>query len=215
MKSVIAIVNGHLIVIPFLAICGMFMTAPYIVRYSVVFIFLSFIFYPIVYGRLTELALNLAETSPYHLLKSHWLNYLLTVLCYAVPIIVITNLTPDTNPALQNLIAGLFQSLIIYVMPQVFIKREVLHSILSGVSFLFNNFMHSIPLILLTLSIFFVKLIFNKLIAAFIQPEQLSIIFGIGFIQNIINVYLVLIIFTAAIVILKDRGEGIIKQGIY
>ncbi|MHA2344046.1 MAG: hypothetical protein ACXADW_19460 [Candidatus Hodarchaeales archaeon] len=208
-RDSIRIINANLIYIPFLALSSIFIISPVITRFSFVFLVLSFIFFPVVYGRLIEIVFNLPITSAYKLLKTHWFNYLSVFMFLGIPVFVLSFLYSSVQGfqkiIIKNVIDTVILCLAIYIWPLVFIKKKVLSPILTGITILFQNILLSIPLILLTVIIVIMKIMVQILIL-YISPVKPSTIFGIFFLQNIINVYIFLLIFTSATMLIKSKN---------
>lgn len=211
LRQSIRIVNNNLIFIPFLALSGIVIMSPTTETLSISLSLMSFIFYPVVYGRLVETIMNLSVSTWTHLLKVYWFNYLLVIGVLVIPVIIINYLISSLESSLQRIfIKTLFEALLscvtIYVLPIVFTRRQLISSISLGIKTLFNLWRRSISLILLTLCIFIIKI--SVRIIMFINwPINLPSIFVIGFFQNFINAYIHLIVFCTALFILKEQGE--------
>jgi hypothetical protein len=218
-KNAIKIVNKNLIFIPFIAL-SMLLIMPNVLFYiSLLLLVISSFLYIIVFGRLVETVMNLHRSSWLHLLKVHCINYLIAIFLIAgIPSLIFSFLISETTfqisktvsfPQVQiikNLFLALVACLTIYVIPFVFIRRQIFSSISYGIKILFNSLWISIPLIFLTLCTYLTQI--SKWLIYIIIPPQIDIytILGINFILISINVYIILIVFSAATFILKETG---------
>jgi hypothetical protein len=104
--------------------------------------------------------------------------------------------------------------LLIYVTPLIFLLRKSISTIPIGIKYLSNNFIRSIPLILLTLLTTIILPLLFKYIPytdtnISIHPPLSTVVFIalIGFIKNLISWYINLIIFiTAGKMLIKDMS---------
>jgi len=212
----VRITNSYLIYIPFLALSGLFIWTESTHYYALLSAALSFILYPMVYGRVVEKIQKVTQSSWTDLLVRHIFNYLGLTLIFAVPVLLLTpllvNLDQFMKFAVPALIGMSLQCLALYIWPSVFIKRRIFSSISDGLAFLMRNPGKSMIMLLLIIFTSGIKLA-AKLYAVFvIQKTSMILIYGIGYLQNIIIGYVGLIIFSMAVTLLLE-DESITTRG--
>lgn len=219
-KNAIKIVNKNLIFIPFLALGGVFIYPSPIVYIFIFFGLITFFLEIIVFGRLVETVMNLRRSSWSQILKVHWVNYLIfSFIIRLIPFFIFSifsflifkNESFLQGKIIKNIFFALVGCITIYVLPYVFLTRQVISSISYGIKMLFNSIWISIPLILLTICIYLIKTSIWG-IFIIIRPLDIYTIWGVCFILASINMYILLIVFSAATFILKETRVTVISH---
>ncbi len=163
-----------------------------------------------VYGHLVEATMRMPKTSWFDLLKTHWANYLCVTIILGLPVIILSFLYDDMGyiqkTTINNLNGFIINCLAIYIWPLVFLRKQIKNPIVQGISTILKNIKVSIPLILLTFVIFAVKFLVALSMLKLLPLTTLKA-FLVGFAQNVITVYLGLIIFTAATIFIKEQTD--------
>lgn len=175
---------------------------------------ISLFFYPIIYGRLVETIKNTPSTSFQNLLKDHFINYLLFSILLIIPSFWFPFILAKIgyiSPSIINTIYSVVHCVSIFMLPLLFLNRCVFSSIPKGIKTLFHNLWTSIPLILLAIFLSFEQPLVAWSTIHIYRPDSIVTIVGIGFLSNVIYVYLQLLIFTkATIIITEQKGENAI-----
>lgn len=178
----------------------------------IIYAIISFFFYPIIYGRMVETIRGTPLTSTSSLLKNHFLNYFIFSILLVIPSswlpFYLAKFGYITNFTIRIIIYALIHCLAIFMLPLIFMKRRVFSSIYEGFLFFIHNVNISIPLILLTIFLSFERIIVDLSFRYIYRPANMIIIIGIGFFASWLLVYLQLLIFTDAAMIIKEQTEG-------
>jgi hypothetical protein len=209
-RQAIKIVNSYLFIIPFLALSLSFIlynpNSVYVVVilliYNTSLLLLSLILYIIVYGLFIQSITNKPKKSWQSILRIHWFNYFAIQILLLIPISVFS--TIYYNKIIFHIYIFLVNCLSIYILPLVFLKQRVLHSISAGIKILFHTFYTSLPLLLLTI-LPYVRIFIGRSIIYGYHPNILTFIL-IQFLLNLIGVYINLLIFTTAAMIITKQG---------
>lgn len=196
-----------------LAITGIFISGS-----SILFILfpaiLSFIVQTVTYGRLAEIIQERAKEPYSRLYKRHWVNYFKVQMVMLIPFFIALIILKMSNPLGKEInlqIAGsVIGVLSIYINPYIFLKQEGTLSIKYGISFLVRNLAGAVPLIAFIWIIFMVKLFVHKevvQISRFLfNTVNIYSVVSIGFMQNLITVFIGLVVFVTACRILVGHG---------
>ncbi len=209
-RQAVKIAASYLICVPFLALSGLFIWTESTHYYALLSAVLSFILYPMVYGSIIEKIQKVTRSSWTSLFTRHIFNYLGLTLIFVVPVLALNPLLSGLDSLMKYVINALIgmsvQCLALFIWPLLFIKRRIFSSIYDGFTFLIHDPSKSIIMLILIISTSLVKLA-AKLSAVFvIQKENIMLIYGIGYLQNIIIGYTGLIIFSmAATLLLEDE----------
>jgi hypothetical protein len=198
----IIIANRATLLFPFVVFMGSYLpllgsTGTYAGTYFLSSTMLVLIVCPLVYGRFAEIVLHREHVSWLDIFQSHWLNYFLVTLIFLLPVFVVSILI-DASGNMGVLMAATINICAIYVFPLVFLKRERLNSISTGIKCLFGNLQFNMPLMALTLAVFLLGMLAEPPTTS---PLALFISFGIGIATFVAD----LVIFVAASLILKDK----------
>lgn len=201
-RKSLKVVNSYLIYIPVLALSGLMIWSESTRLYALLSALLSFIIYPIIYGRIVETIKEAKRSSWTDLLVNYFARYLGLTLIFIVPIFVLNPLYSDwdyLNKSIGKVFIGTaLQCTALYIWPLVFLKRRVFSSIYEGFAFLVHKPRESFPLILLIILTSTIKLLATLSLIYIFQSKNLLLMYGIGYVQNIINGYIGLIIFSMA-----------------
>lgn len=207
------ILNSYLIYIPALALSGLFIWSESTRYFAVLSALLSFILYSIVYGSIVEKIRNTQRSSWTDLLARHFGSYLGFSLILIVPILALSSLYSDLdylNKSVVEVLIGMsLQCVALYSWPLVFLKRRIFNSIYDGLTFLIQKPWKSTPLILLIFLTSIIKLLATLSTVFIFQSTNIVLVYGIGYLQNIINGYVGLIIFSMATTLLLEDNSPI------
>jgi hypothetical protein len=106
----------------------------------------------------------------------------------------------------KSLLAALINILGIYVFPLVFIKRERIFPLTSGIKCLCSNFKYSLPLSLLIFLIFVFKALIQIFISKSLQGNYTAITIVV-FVQNVVLNYIGLSVFMTATMLLLNKTD--------
>jgi hypothetical protein len=194
----------------FLAATGIFIQENLVfeVIHAMLYLFLTIA----VYGRFAQLAEGSGRSSFLSILSQHWFNFFVVSFILGAPVVISVLLLQGTaGKILTFSLAVVINTLTIYVLPLVFLRRERVNAIYLGLNFLKRNFTYSLPLILLTLIVLITEILVSNYTISYAQylgklweinwylPASI-----IGYIQNTITAYLECMIFTAACMVLIE-----------
>jgi len=170
---------------------------------------------PALYGRLQEHVLGGKRSSLYETFRLNAFHYYAVMFTLLVPIHIITNVLGLTNMMRQNMndiltfvsafLLLIVDILLIYILPLVFINKDGLSSIPTGLRLLSNNLMKSIPLLLLCFVKAFIKWLPGVFIINKLQSDKIfSTAYNFAF--NILSLYVGFLIFLlASIYLVKEK----------
>lgn len=167
--------------------------------------FIVMIFYPLVYGRYTEIIQGNKIISYYQIFNKHWFNFFVVSLIIGSPGIIISLLSPVIGKSVvvaKTAIWLLTEIMTIYIVPLVFLLNEKILSISLGIKCLLGNFRYSLPLLVVTLLPSILSLIVRN--PDVTSEHSVYSIFG-NYLFWIINLFLDFIVFVAATLILKKK----------
>jgi len=207
-RKAIKISNSYLIYIPFLALSGLFIWTESTHYYALLSAVLSFVLYPIVYGSIVEKLQKVPQSSWNTLFARHIFNYLGLTLIFVVPILALNPLLSSLDSLTKSVVTALIgmsiQCLALYIWPSVFIKRRVFSSIYDGLVFLMQDLGKSWLMLLLIIISTVVKFAAKSYAVSIIQNTNMTLIYSIGYLHNIIIGYIGLIIFSMATTLLVE-----------
>jgi hypothetical protein len=211
-RNAVKIANSYLIYIPFLALSGIFIWTESTRYYALLSAVLSFILYPVVYGSIVEKIQKVTQSSWTALFARHIFNYLGLTLIFVVPVLALNPLISGLDSSIKsvvNALIGMFiQCVALYIWPLLFIKRRIFSSIYDGLAFLLHDPSKSAIMFLLIILTSVVKLVAKLSAVSVIQKANITLIFGIGYLQNIIIGYVGLIIFSMAATLLLEEATN-------
>jgi hypothetical protein len=203
--------NDHIKYVPFLALGGLIVWTESTQLYSLFSVVLAFTLYPIVYGSIVEKG-NDKSSSWIDLLSKHFGNYFLFTTITIIPIMALSYFYSDLdfveNTIIKAIVGAFTQIATVYMLPLVFISAHVLTSIPQGLSFLKNKGWGNIPLILLILLTAMIKVLATLSLIFVFQSKEIFLIYSIGYLQNLINVYIDLMVFSMATAMLLAENSG-------
>jgi hypothetical protein len=226
LRKSIRIVNHYAFYILLLAFCGIGihvrwpglnnLTQANVFSIQVIFYaIISFFFYLVIYARIVEIISNNPTESWVNLFKIYGLNYFIfSMISMTIYILIFISfklyfsyfkISPWTIGLAIILCNNLIKCLLIYVLPLIFLRKKLLYSIFKGIINLYQIFWKSFPLILLI----FLKPLVTILINFIYHPVTILAMIGTGFFHNIVFIYLDLLVFTAATIILVKQEKEI------
>lgn len=162
---------------------------------------------PVIYGRFFEISWRTNHSTYLQLFNQHCLNFFVVIIILRSPYLVFSRLlNRDSDFLFLSFLEAIALVLGIYAIPLVFITREKIFSVASGIRCLWLNFQFSLPLVLLTLLIVFIKNV-SLIFAISFFTNSHAAIFAIVFIQNIILNYIALSVFMTATILFLNKTE--------
>lgn len=164
------------------------------------------IFYPLVYGRYSEIIQENPNISYYQIFNKHWFNFFIVNLIVGSPALIISLLGSvigeHVMAALKTLLWFLTDIMSIYIIPLVFLLNRKISSVSLGIKCLFGNLRYSIPLMVLVLFPSLLSLIVRN---PYLTSKQPATAFLGNYLFWILNLLFDFTIFIAATLILKER----------
>ena len=141
------------VLVPFLLTLGFF-TSDYIIEdLRPLFVFLVtivlFIALPLFYGQYIEIIKHGRKDTWINTFNNYWLKFILLSLILKGPVIILGLVVPKLS-VLCETISFLIDIASIYILPLVFLKKEIFNSIHFGIKCLLGNFKFSLPLVFAT-----------------------------------------------------------------
>ncbi|OUR64918.1 hypothetical protein A9Q79_06420 [Methylophaga sp. 42_25_T18] len=206
----VQLLNAHLGWVLFVGICNTQLLSGEIAsNLSLLGIIVSFIMGIIIYGRIIAQIQGRDALPAFKIFKENWFNYIIVTMLLGLPLFLYAQLSKlfpipvEFSIFGKEAIRALINTLAIYVLPLVFIKRLHLLAILAGIVFLIQNFKKSIPIIFMIVCMFF---IYAAMWFWLMQQTQSDIsLFSLLPVMALVNIsvsYLTFLIFTAASLVL-------------
>ena len=157
----------------------------------------------ILFGLIVSSAMKIEVPDISSIIKNYLAKYLLVSVILVIPtmfllLLFLSNLVDyDIYNIVKNIISLILAGITMYVIPIVFIKRQHVIAILAGVVFFFRNIKESLSIVAFV--VFFIAL--NNVIGRGIEVEGIQHDL-VSILAMVINVYLRMILFAAATVIL-------------
>jgi hypothetical protein len=159
---------------------------------------------PVIYGRFYEKTRGGATSSWWELFAQHWWNYTLVSFILWLPYTLLFIFGINKVTAANALLAVVIEVFTIYVMPIVFITRQRIPAIASGITCLLDNVRYSIPFIVIVLIVagigpFLQSFIMNSL--------QGSAVYIAKFLWYMLTYYIDIVVFTTVtMLLLEDKS---------
>ena len=168
-------------------------------------IFIVMIFYPLVYGRYSEIIQGNPNISYHQLFNKHWFNFFIVNLIVGGPVLIISfigSVIGESTMALKTLLWVLTDIMTIYIIPLVFLLNRKISSVSLGIKCLLGNLRYSIPLMVLVLFPLLLNLIMRN---PYLTSNQPANAFLGNYLFWILNLLFDFTIFIAATLILKEK----------
>ena len=163
------------------------------------------IFYPLVYGRYSEIIQGNHNISYHQIFNKHWFNFFIVNLIVGSPALIISflgSVIGERVMALKTLLWLLTDIMTIYIIPLVFLLNRKISSVSLGIKCLLGNLRYSIPLMVLVLFPSMLSLIIRN---PYVTSNQPAAAFLGNYLFWILNLLFDFTIFIAATLILKER----------
>ena len=148
----VQILNPHLGLVLLVGICNIQLLSGVIAStLSLLGIIVSFVMGIVIYGRIISQIQGCAALPAFEIFKENWFNYIIVTMLLGLPLFLYFQLSKLLPLPIGLSIFGiraLINTLAIYVLPLVFMKRLHLLAILAGIVFLIQNFKKSNPIII-------------------------------------------------------------------
>ncbi|MET0014789.1 MAG: hypothetical protein ABW088_14155 [Sedimenticola sp.] len=201
------IVNANLLLVIMAGMSSIRIYSGVMTIISIIGLLVSFLIGIVVYGRIVARIKGESPSPVKILIKDHWLNYMLVGIVLAIPTLLFSQLPMSDSLSVESMILtkeglnSIVHMVTIYVLPIVFIKKENLVAIMSGVLLLFQNLKGSLHVIALVALISFVNITLSMLLFKMILPgSNVYSLIPIMVLVNIVFTYLSFMIFAAATV---------------
>lgn len=168
-------------------------------------IFIVMIFYPLVYGRYSEIIQGNPNISYHQIFNKHWFNFFIVNLIVGGPVLIISfigSVIGESTMALKTLLWVLTDIMTIYIIPLVFLLNRKISSVSLGIKCLLGNLRYSIPLMVLVLFPLLLNLIMRN---PYLTSNQPATAFLGNYLFWILNLLFDFTIFIAATLILKEK----------
>lgn len=168
-------------------------------------IFIVMIFYPLVYGRYSEIIQGNPNISYHQIFNKHWFNFFIVNLIVGGPVLIISfigSVIGESTMALKTLLWVLTDIMTIYIIPLVFLLNRKISSVSLGIKCLLGNLRYSIPLMVLVLFPLLLNLIMRN---PYLTSNQPATTFLGNYLFWILNLLFDFTIFIAATLILKEK----------
>ncbi len=201
-KESIKIISSNLIFILILAFLGIYIPSGAMRWFLPFCTILGFIITTVAYGRLAGVVAGEHYVSFVEILKAHWLNYLTAWLIVGIAAFLFASLfsTMVSGPAVLTAT----QALTIYVWPLVFLRRNPIIAIRSGVKCLLCNFIYSLPLVLLALLAAFIG---RNLRSGLLSQDYSFMLVTLKFVSTCVWWFIQFTIFTTASMVLVNQSD--------
>nr|BAJ06950.1 hypothetical protein [uncultured bacterium] len=146
-------VNADIILVLVVGVCGIRIFGGAMTWFSIAGLILSLVVSIVLYGRIINRARGMSIRPSATLINENWLNYFIVLIVLAVPVLLfgqvvkLLTLTPTAAVLTKEGIDTLVRIVAIYVLPIVFLKKENLIAIVTGIIFLFKSLRVSLPII--------------------------------------------------------------------
>jgi hypothetical protein len=217
LKQSLKTANTFIIYLPILALTGNFVWSETHIGINLILLLINLPLTVIVYGRIVEIVTNTDRKAAIDILADNWWNYIVTLGLLMIPVLPIELLSGKyltivdfvQLKIIKILLGVVIGGATLYVMPLVFLRKEIFSSITFGISKLINNPRKSIPLLLIVALMGIIKISLIFAVASLLvyteNVPKIVIMFVWGFFQNILVVYLDLILFPWAASILNEQ----------
>ena len=209
----VQILNPHLGLVLLVGICNIQLLSGEIAStLSLIGIIVSFVMGIVIYGRIIAQTQGCTALPAFELFKENWFNYIIVTMLLGLPLFIYFQLSKLFPLPVELSIFGiraLMNTLAIYILPIVFLKRLHLLAILTGIVFLIQNFKKSTPIIFMIICMFFLHAAMWFWLMQQAQADiSLFTLLPVMALVNIAATYLTFLIFSAASVVLVARPLG-------
>lgn len=166
-----------------------------------VFIISMLLILPLIYGQYFEILLHGKVASWVAVFNSYWLRFLIAAILVKSPIILCILIFPQIGE-IKDTVSFLTELFSIYIIPLVFLNKEIINSIKVGIKCVLGNIRFSAPLILITVILF----VLPELSAVFYNINGGGVLIYITyFLSVVVGTILHLSVFLTASLILKNK----------
>ncbi|MFV2058659.1 MAG: hypothetical protein ACC707_19525 [Thiohalomonadales bacterium] len=216
----IRVVNGELALVILAGLCGIRIVTGFMTYVSLATLIVMFFISIVVYGRIVAKIRGDAAPLATELIRDNWFNYLLVAFVLALPVMLfkqIANLgliSPVSFILAKESLDAVVHMAAIYVLPIVFIKKQHVVAIFSGIAYLSGTLKRSFPILLLVAVLFIFKATVVLSSIHILPPEagMLSLI-PYMLVVNVIFTYLAFIVFAVASAFLVKRSVEFSENG--
>jgi hypothetical protein len=170
-------------------------------------IILALFVYPLAYGQYVEIILHNRQAPYLQIFKTHWSNYLVVSILVTSPLVVLfllTGLLSEDTVWARYILTALVDALTVYVLPLVFILRQRLQSVSSGLKCLYENLNFSLPLILLVILPSVLGML-STLVGFPLENRDGALYRILGYLYWLFSISVDFFVFVAATLILKEK----------
>ena len=156
---------------------------------------------PLIYGQYTEIVLNGKKDAWTAVFRAYWVRAFVLALILKAPIVLVMLWAPGAN-ALRGAMSFLIELLSIYIVPLVFVKKEIVSPIKIGLKDLLGNLKFSAPLIAAA-GVSFLLPVLGSLLFRFVQNG--IVIHAVRLVIVVICMVIDYSVFIAVLLILKEK----------
>ena len=166
-----------------------------------VFIISMFLILPLIYGQYFEILLHGKVASWAAVFNSYWLRFLIAAILIKSPIFLCILIFPQIDE-IKDTVSFLTEIFSIYIMPLVFLNKEIINSIKLGIKCLLGNIKFSAPLILITV----ILIVLPELSSVFYNKNGGAVLKYIAyFLSVVVGTIMHVTVFLTASLILKNK----------
>ncbi len=168
---------------------------------------------PAIYGRFAEIIKGEQHGSCLDVFTRHWLDFYAVRILLGIPSFIFSfffksMLTWKTVTVGKATIAAVVGVLTLYVLPLVFIKRQRLVAIRSGITYQLENGRYNMPLVALVVASALIQplvLIAGRLLSLPSTPLVFNVL---GFVSNSLSLFIEFTVFVAASMVLMNESAS-------
>ncbi len=207
--------KSYLLFIPFLALNETLIRSESTRIYALLLNTLAFILYAIVYGSMIEEISFDTKSEWSHLLKVHILKFIGATFILYIPVFATSFLNSEEHYlrifVFKALVGLAIQCSTLYVMPLVFLKRQVLPSFSEGFRYLAHHIQKSSWLIFLVLFAFVLKYFVAFANTYYLDTAHSLVHYSIKYAHDLLSTFIGLVLFSMAssILIKSDNGPSL------
>ena len=146
-------VNVDIILVFVVGVCGFHVFGGVMTWVFIAEVIVSFVVGIVIYGRIIARVNGRSPGASATILKENWSNCLLVLMVLAIPTLIFGQIsglfasTPTSYVLTKKVLDASVRLLTIYVLPIVFLKKENMIAILTGIIYLFRSLRMSLPIV--------------------------------------------------------------------
>ena len=201
-------------------LCSIRIGSGFMTYVSLAALIIMFFITIVVYGRIVEKIRGDAAPAAAKLIRDNWFNYIVVAVVLASPVLLFKQIadlgiiSPKSFILAKESLNAVVHMATIYVLPIVFIKKQHVVAIFSGIAYLSKTLKGSFPIILLVAVMFIFKATV-VLSSIHILPPEASMLSLVPYtlVVNVIFTYLAFVVFAAAATFLIEHSVELSRNG--